>query len=101
MVSSDFKNRPTLESWQRDLLDAFYTLTRARQSGFDSNPITLSDMVAMIALNPAVAFYEPIDLIELWQELDSAMLDYWRTKREENEKRTRDLQEKAGKANGS
>jgi hypothetical protein len=98
MVSQEYRNKPELESWQRDLLDAFYMLTRARQSGFDSNPLTLSDMTAMIALNPAVGFYEPVDLIDLWQELDASMLEYWRNKKAEDEKRKMELQERAAKA---
>lgn len=96
-VSPEYLNKPQLESWQRDILDAFYTLTRARQSGFDANPVSLTDMATLIALNPIVGFYEPMDLIDIWQDLDNHMLQYWKTKREANEKLKQQLQEKSGK----
>ena len=103
MVSKDFFAKPELESWQRDILDAFYTLARGRQGGFGDNPIPLSDMAILIALNPVVGFYYPLDLIDLWQSLDAAMLRYWTEKRKADEKRKaelKELQEKAGKGNG-
>ena len=44
----------------------------------------------MTRLNGAVAFYEPMELIGIWQELDETMLTYWREKQEEREKRERE-----------
>jgi len=44
-------------------------------------------MEAMTRLNQSVAFYEPLDLIDIWQALDQQMRDYWDTKRKEREKR--------------
>jgi hypothetical protein len=43
-----------------------------------------------------VGFYEPLDLIEIWRELDTAMLEYWREKSEAEAKRKADLEKKAG-----
>lgn len=69
---------------------------RGRQSGFDHNPIALTEMVAMIAINGTLGFYEPMDLIDLWQELDAFTIGYWKDRRASDEKRKRELQEKAG-----
>ena len=87
MVSPDFHKRPELQIWQRDLLDAFYTLARARQCGLDVNPISLVEMEAMTRLNQSVAVYEPLDLIDIWQALDQEMRSYWEGKRKERSER--------------
>lgn len=95
LVSPDYFNRPELERWQRDLLDAFYVLARARQNGLDINPIQLVEMEAMTRLNPIVSFYDPMDLVEIWQALDGSMRDYWEEKRQEKAKRELEKAERA------
>lgn len=99
LQAAEYKNRPELEGWQQDLLDAFYALARGRQSGFDANPIPLVDLVLMALINDSVQFYGIVDLIEIWRELDTAMLDYWREQNEKDKKRKEELEKKAGKAN--
>lgn len=76
-----------MTSWQRELLDAFYTLAKGRQSGFEANPLPFIELAAMALLNGAVGFYEPLDLIDIWRELDQAMLAYWAEKRKERDER--------------
>lgn len=96
MVSPDYHKRPDLTGWQRELLDAYYMVAKGRQSGFDANPLPFIDLVAMALLNEAVRFYEPLDLVEIWRELDDAMLAYWRDKRAQKERRDADRAKKAG-----
>lgn len=95
MVAPEYRNRPELESWQQDLLDAFYALARGRQSGFDANPIPLVDLVLMASLDHSVQFYGVMDLVEIWRELDSDMLEYWREKTEKDKQRKEELEKKA------
>lgn len=93
-VHEDYRNRPFLEVWQQDLLDAFWLLCNGRQSGFDAQPILLADMDIMLRLNPAVQFYEPIECVELWRMMDLTVTGYWAEQRKQREIRD---QERASK----
>jgi len=53
----------------------------------DVNPISLVEMEAMTRLNQSVTFYEPLDLIDIWQALDQEMRSYWEGKRKERSER--------------
>jgi len=53
-------------------------------------------MEAMTRLNQSVTFYEPLDLIDIWQALDQEMRSYWQGKRKEREER--DQQRKKAQA---
>lgn len=86
-TAPEYRDRPKLESWQQDLLDAFYACARGRQNGFDLNPLPLVDLVLMALINDSVQFYGVLDLIEIWRELDVFMLEYWREQSEKDKAR--------------
>lgn len=98
-TSAEYKNKPELEQWQQDLLDAFYALARGRQSGFSSNPIPLVDLVLMALINDSVQVYGVMDLVEIWRELDMFMLAYWQEQENKDRKRKEELLEKQAQKN--
>jgi hypothetical protein len=53
----------------------------------------------MALINESVGFCGPLDLIEIWRELDIYMLQYYAEQREKDAKRKAELAEKAGKQN--
>jgi hypothetical protein len=98
MQSAEYKNRPELTDWQRDILTAFYTLAKGRQSGFEANPIPLVDLVLMAFINDSVQFYGVMDLVEIWRELDNSMMNYWQEKREKDAKTKGQLEKQSSKS---
>jgi hypothetical protein len=52
-------------------------------------------MEVMTRLNPAVGFYEPMDLVEIWQALDAEMRGYWDEKKQEKERRKQEMADQA------
>jgi hypothetical protein len=49
-------------------------------------------MEAMTRLNAAVGFYEPMDLVDIWQQLDQEMRGYWDEKKQERERRKKEME---------